>query len=91
MGQAHFKSIRNRLQDPEARVLLAGFDLRQVASIDPEHLGHLNLGPAPFTPQGPNAISKSYSNVSGHSQIIACTLLLACWPLPTSRSGRGLT
>ena len=41
-----------------------------------------------FAPQVSNAIAELYTNISGHSKMIACRLLPMCWQLPTHHSER---
>lgn len=87
LRQTHLESICNGLEYAETRILLASFDLRQIAPIDSQQVGHLNLRPIALSPQSADPIPETYANISGHPQIIACRLLPMCWQLPTAPLG----
>jgi hypothetical protein len=67
LGQAQIESIGNGPKNPQARVLLARFNLRQVASIDAESLSQIHLGPVILSAQSAHTASKANANVCGHS------------------------
>lgn len=81
--QRQFESVGDRLQHPQAGILLAGFNLRQVAAVNTKQFCHFDLRPAVLAPQRADAGAEKFANVSGHLPIIACTLPAMCWQLPT--------
>ena len=64
-----FLKLRSRLRGreavlyPQAGSFLPAFNLRQVAPVNAEHLGHFNLRPVLLPPQSADTIPEAYTNV----------------------------
>lgn len=50
------------LQRSETRILLAVFDLREIAAINTKHFRHFDLGAAALAPQTADTIPETYTN-----------------------------